>query len=812
MTCKKKRLKCDETHPHCHQCAKRNVKCEGYKKDFKWRSFEEASFNPHKNATRSKKPARSLSFTPHGNQAQSRPRDGGVNHPGKAPNPPSRHSPTLDYAFASAAHAFRGGGSPNGHFEQREKASPPHLTPGPFNLPHFDPTVGDFPDGLDPYSLPNTSSASNDDGSGSGRSAGSTLSSSSPHLPISLLLEPGTDLHSPPDPSELRPPISPLPYQPANLDSPNFNDVLPNEEEFDEEIIRQPPSMNGFDLEDMDTWTFRQPSPIPSEASSTSSRSSSLTILAQPKFTEASPEMLARRFDRNTCGILSVKDGLHENPWRTLIWPLGRDSPALYHAINSMVAFHGASDVPDLRVTGMAHMTQSIKRLSQEISNMNTEASLATSLALAFSEGWDHHTSTGIQHLKGAKFMVKKAVAEQDSVIRSGILPSPQEQTRLKFLCNTFVYMDVIARLTSLEEAHDLDLGDLITIINPITSDPIEVDPLMGCAVELFPLIGRVANLIQRVRKTATNSLQIVSEANDLKEQLQQWQPPATMMFERPEDTSSEVQHSIQTAEAYTYATLLYLHQAVPEIPSESSSVLARCVLMRLASVPISSRAIIVQIYPLLAAGCEVTTQEDRHWVLERWRSMINRLRIGNVNRCVDIVQEVWLRRDAYETELQERLLRRYTARGMPNGDFMAPMLNSGKRKAHTIEASTEAIFFDEMGDGIEDDRRPMKRRMTFGPPNLTMPSPMMGSMPMQSPGGSRRMGDLEADHVEPEYTVRGKLHWLGVMADQDWEGMLYPTPCCCGHRLLTRHAVQYFLDDCLLLDADDALSLISPF
>ena len=44
ITCKGKRLKCDETKPTCEQCRKRNVQCGGYSKAFKWRSFEEANF------------------------------------------------------------------------------------------------------------------------------------------------------------------------------------------------------------------------------------------------------------------------------------------------------------------------------------------------------------------------------------------------------------------------------------------------------------------------------------------------------------------------------------------------------------------------------------------------------------------------------------------------------------------------------------------------------------------------------------------------------------------------------------------------
>lgn len=43
ITCKAKRLKCDETKPSCEQCHKRSVTCGGYKKDFKWRPFEETA-------------------------------------------------------------------------------------------------------------------------------------------------------------------------------------------------------------------------------------------------------------------------------------------------------------------------------------------------------------------------------------------------------------------------------------------------------------------------------------------------------------------------------------------------------------------------------------------------------------------------------------------------------------------------------------------------------------------------------------------------------------------------------------------------
>ena len=45
-TCKAKRLKCDESKPSCQQCERRKVPCGGYKKDFKWRPFEETNLAP----------------------------------------------------------------------------------------------------------------------------------------------------------------------------------------------------------------------------------------------------------------------------------------------------------------------------------------------------------------------------------------------------------------------------------------------------------------------------------------------------------------------------------------------------------------------------------------------------------------------------------------------------------------------------------------------------------------------------------------------------------------------------------------------
>lgn len=577
----------------------------------------------------------------------------------------------------------------------------------------------------------------------SSMTAASSFSSGQSPRPIDLLL-PGTDLNAPPPGfMDFPPQQSEIPYEPGG----DPCDMLFQDDDDDvEEIVRRPdPAAEG--------WITRLPSPSPSSSSSSSdgSRFEPLnSIYRQPDVHPGSPEMLMLRFDRQTCGILSVKDGPNENPWRTLVWPLAHDSPALYHAISSMTAFHTSKEKPEMRVEGMEHMRRSLNSLQAGIKNMRTDTALATTLVLAFSESWDQHVSTGIEHLRGAKILVNQALVMHRQNALSG-----QELVRLKFLCNTWVYMDVIARLTSIDgdESTDFDavLGGPLALNN-------EVDPLMGCASTLFPWIGRVANLVRRVTRSSENSLPIVSQARVLKTALEEWKAPA--FFEPPEDPTSEIQHSLQTAEAYRWATLLYLHQAVPEIPSLPAAHLAKKVLVYLATVPLTSRAIIVQIYPLLAAGCEAVDPEDRAWVEERWAAMASRMWIGNIDRCWEVIKEVWDRRDS---DSADRLRQRFRlSNRLPSAAGFASPLDGVKRKfapgpdPHPVPAldwAEPSLFAG------------CKRRATQG--EMGTPAPLR----LDSLRREASETVMESSSLAFEKTVRGRQHWVGVMKDWGWEG-----------------------------------------
>ena len=579
-----------------------------------------------------------------------------------------------------------------------------------------------------------------------GRPSGQS-SGQSPRL-IDLLL-PGSDLNAPPGFMDYLPQQSDIPYQPGGYPLTNPAVLGDNGDGDDvEEIIRQPDPIYANSV-------MRLPSP---SLSSSSSSSSVLPfdvadlLFNQPKLHPGSPEMLMLSFDKNTCGILSVKDGLMENPWRTLILPLINQSPALYHAISSMTAFHASKLDTHMKIEGMAHMDRSIHSLQSELQqDSQLSTALATTLVLAFAESWDVHVSTGIKHLKAAKQLIKHSLTKhQQNTL------SMEDTQRLKFLCNTWVYMDVLARLTSVDDDDSNDFNFALRFSPGPLLESAEIDPLMGCANTLFPLIGQVANLVRKVRKSSidsVNSIQIVSQASDLKTQIESWKAPISL--EAPNDPTSEIYHSSETAEAYRWATLLYLHQAVPTIPSLSAAELAKRALLRLATVPLQSRVIIIHIYPLLAAGCEATSDEDRTWVADRWKAMSARMLIGNIDRCLEVVREVWARRDRYELERAQEH-RRQLSFGKCGGYSSAALKLKRAFSAEEQDSST----LMERSNGVAS----LKRHATTGGGGL---------IEAQKAHVPQRPSAELSKSLEREKTVHGRLHWIGVMQDWNWEGTI---------------------------------------
>ena len=412
------------------------------------------------------------------------------------------------------------------------------------------------------------------------------------------------------------------------------------------------------------------------------------TITFQP----GSQESLMHTYVSQTSGILSIKDGPTENPWRTLIYPLAQSSPPLYHALASMTAFHLASSANSasknapsphsFRLLAVRHLSTSLTALSISLSSTHLPArelltDLATTLTLAFAESWDWGTRSGISHLRGSRILVSRALTVHASFPYQG-----EDFERLKFLANCWMYLDVLAQLTSMCDINcAIDFEALLaplgkrTLYGPLPRlgrdggmakhlGKLELDPLLGCSSTLFPILARVASLLKRIRVyrlrigmvDAPLPEYLMKPAINIKANLETWDPGDVSTYSEPEDDPSSVRYGLATAETYRLVTIMLLYQAVPSLAEGGDMIttvnqLAESAMGLLDSTPISSRVVIIQIFPLMLAGCEAkSTGGFREWVRERWKGMKGRMWIGNLECCSSVVEELWKRRDQFET------------------------------------------------------------------------------------------------------------------------------------------------------------------
>ncbi|EFX04526.1 c6 zinc finger domain containing protein [Grosmannia clavigera kw1407] len=708
VTCKARRRKCDEAKPSCSQCARRRVTCGGYSSGLRWKEFSQpepaAVLSGRKGAARSSRQRRAAAASPgsHGGQT-----------------PPRLPDTTANILFAEPA----------------ETLEP--LVDMDLLLADIHATL-EGPSGLEDNLLVDYRLVNGDEDDTAG---------------LPSFFHGSTDAEA----------------EMVDLDL----DLL--EAEDDDSTA----TVTGWQLPFEAMATAASSSSSSAVSSSSTTAKLAHTLYQHPRFHSGSPEHIAFLFNRRICEVLCIRDdGTAGNPWRRIVWPLAQDHAALYHAVAAMTCFQGANRLPQFRAEGLRHLNTSIQQMygsrgesnSSNSSNMRLEVALAVTLVLGFAETWYYpRSSTGIRFVQRAKGLLQTALTDKSNDSSSDLIC-------LRFLANTWVYMDVISRFT----CHGLQTVDTRFMAAWRRLDPqphtatrrMQVDPLMGTAATLFPLIGRVADLVNRVHgSTATSSSEdpndlnppgLVAEAVELKMAIERWRP-AELTDEEDvvEDlnadsatppSSSSASDLVQTADAYKWASLLLLHQAVPELPRPRTSLparLARRVLVMLATVPLGSRAVIFPVLPLLIAGCEADNRADRDWVRQRWHALSIGNSSGIVDRCLELTLEVWRRRD---------------------GDVhWRP-----RRRQHRQHRQQAGSFPDWTQNRLVDNRSSSPRPDDNGdfanpftlPPWSAAAAPFSESLQPAQP----RESDC-SPFPTPEYTVKSRQHWLSVMRDWGWEG-----------------------------------------
>ncbi|KIW68731.1 hypothetical protein PV04_04655 [Phialophora macrospora] len=714
ITCKARRMKCDESKPTCQQCSRRGVPCGGYPMYLRWKPVaQRKDHGPSRLTQGQTTPTRSqLIF-----------------------DPAESDVPTSHHMRSEPSH------------EQSERRSRKIARTSPDKTAEtqrsFNKTVV--------VELSGSTSGDNDDTPSIEGKSNVAFTTTQPLSSWPSLIDFGRLL------SAYGSGESPYQSSPFGISALQGNGGSLEFDGSDWNMYGFDELFRGTEVEwerGSDLTAMQQPEPelgndaaLVSLAAPSESVDGSDTQLStsETQATSVTRETIQQLFENRTCGVLSIKEDQTRNPWRTLVWPLASRCSALYHALAAMACLHTCKLQPQLRSPGLHHFEQSVRSLTDD-SNMPLETIVATRLALALAASWDYeNSSTVIDHINAARILIRQA-SSKDQI--SELLPT--ELSRLSFFANTCLYMDVIARLVCIDpqSSHDYEFMAACSMLSSSIPSKQQLDPLMGCAITLFPMIGRLAELVGRVRKRTEkrNSPAIISKGIELRMAIERWAPLITS--QGPVGLNTSLADSIQTAEAYRWASLLLLRQAVPELPwAHSFWELASKSLVFLATIPLSSRTTIVQTFPLMLAGCEATDDDDRNWVRERWDLMSKCMITGIVGRCKEITNEVWRRRDEYEIRHGLRSQSQHSSPSTGNGS----PLKTGPTADNNPRTS------DQQGTNyVDNDVSTCRERSDFPESAAFRP----GIDPV-----------TRAGHLH--YTVKGQLHCFGVMKDWNWQVFL---------------------------------------
>lgn len=247
-----------------------------------------------------------------------------------------------------------------------------------------------------------------------------------------------------------------------------------------------------------------------------------------------------------------------------------------------------------------------------------------------------------------------------DRQLRQLARKNKQASPFLRFLYNTWLYLDVLSSLSSGEDPYYLNFSNSSPTMSPATS-PIsdkgspsgfslqnEIDSLLGCAGDLFPLIARMSRVSNRLtdKIIEEDDIQYIEEALKIRHELDQWTPPSMDILEASSDINCTLEDIISTAETYRQTALLHLYNSFPPL-GKNIEQLADQILNRLLLIPKDSGSLCIHIWPLMASGCEHTDPIKRAQVRDRFEDIRLKLMVANVDSAIQLLEEVWKRRDA---------------------------------------------------------------------------------------------------------------------------------------------------------------------
>ena len=199
------------------------------------------------------------------------------------------------------------------------------------------------------------------------------------------------------------------------------------------------------------------------------------------------------------------------------------------------------------------------------------------------------------------------------------------------------------------------------------------IDPLFGLMADLWPILHRLAELVdmkrqiadQTHRRESLHGMQsdLDTSAANIELFLHQWKPtvPPTSPLEScsPGAADARLQSTISHAEAYKQAALIHLHREVyaharasPQVQGPLKATFQACLRVMMFSGPIKGL-----LWPLFTAAVEAAEQVDVNVARTCFRQLEQRQGMNSILFAWEVCEEVWARRNQGEEHVDWRLV-----------------------------------------------------------------------------------------------------------------------------------------------------------
>ena len=226
-------------------------------------------------------------------------------------------------------------------------------------------------------------------------------------------------------------------------------------------------------------------------------------------------------------------------------------------------------------------------------------------------------------------------------------------------LTQAFKYFDIVSALASRRSP----LGESFVLPSQPAHLMQPIDPLFGLLEPLWPILHRLAMLVETKRSIAANSHRresILRMQSDLDEDsrnielfLVHWQPklPRSCQGEDPSQ-ASEMQLVLGHAEAWRQAALVHLRTAILNLPRSNTKIqepvkqiYENCLRVMIVSGPCKGL-----LWPLFVAASQTEESTDKEYARSCFRQLAKGRSMNNITVAWEKAEELWKRQSGTST------------------------------------------------------------------------------------------------------------------------------------------------------------------